>query len=273
MNEVYRNMVYRNQSFGLKLEEFVTKRKYVPYRLNRHSKYEVGHTYWNAYWEKVYTVLEINGVKVKVQWEDGKIVEHCTSLDVKRDHELKPYPTDRFDAKKSYTAAEIKAFIYNKVFSTNLSSALIEKYFITDHSPNDYNCYFLCWSEKDGNLVVNLKRDLIKNPHNFYNIKTLGDVYNDKRIGNNYTRIDMEGNIIDPNLSIPFWTPVLDVKYVLKEGTKVILDVVQRNGHIYSRFSRNTTEYKYYISTTAPENVNVLYIYNDNSERFFSSCK
>jgi len=59
--------------------------------------YIVGKIYWCGYWQKYYTVLDVDYEKcgkykhlrsVAVRWEDGEIGKHCTSLDSIRDYEL-----------------------------------------------------------------------------------------------------------------------------------------------------------------------------------------
>ena len=56
--------------------------------------YEVGSTYWCGYWEQSYQVLSVQHDvpiwqdTVTIRWEDGREVEHSTSLDSKWDAKL-----------------------------------------------------------------------------------------------------------------------------------------------------------------------------------------
>lgn len=64
---------------GLKLKEVTT--------------IEVNKTYFNGYWSKCYTLLEIKPHAIwnevyTVQWEDGSIVTHSTQFDYKNDYEV-----------------------------------------------------------------------------------------------------------------------------------------------------------------------------------------
>ena len=64
--------------------------------------YLIGETYWCGYWQKYYTVENVNYSAhllqgkpymrlkdVTVVWEDGKKGTHCTDLDAKRDYRIK----------------------------------------------------------------------------------------------------------------------------------------------------------------------------------------
>lgn len=66
-------------------------------KLDRFPKYLKGKTYWSGYWQKWYKVLSVeidrtvkpNRMKsVTIQWEDGRLVNHCTRLDSDRDFEI-----------------------------------------------------------------------------------------------------------------------------------------------------------------------------------------
>lgn len=84
--------------FGYKLNDILRNQnnsnlKFLPRKLSKGSRYHVGSYYWCGYWQKWYKVLEVNYEEenlknVKIQWEDGKIAEHCTRLDYLRDYEL-----------------------------------------------------------------------------------------------------------------------------------------------------------------------------------------
>ena len=214
-----------------KLVEFINDFKYVPYALNKNSKCEVGKIYWCGYWEKTYKVLEVNGYNVKIRWQDGKIAEHCTSLDIHRDYELKPFKykngTEVINGRYSFTLAEIKALIINGSISDEyVIRALIEQYFKSDHVPNDYNYYYLRKINDGDSIKVRLKRDLKRSPHNFYNIKTLDDVYKDTRIAL-YEFIDMDGNIIteDKMKLVPVETSVTKIEFITGAKYRITLEV------------------------------------------------
>ena len=213
-----------------KLLGLVSSFKYVPYKLNKHSKHEVGHMYYNGYHQEIYTVLEITDEgKTKVECEDGRVSLHRSKLDVKKDYELMPFEFDGGKVinnnKKSYSAAEIKALIYtNMITDEEVIKALME-YFIAIHMPNDYNYYFIRTPKVEGERQIKLKRDLKKCPHNFYNIKTLSDVYKDSRIAL-YEFVNKAGEEILPEeIGIPAFTNVLVVDHIAGAKYRIILDM------------------------------------------------
>ena len=77
-----------------KLKQLVDKTSLEVHRLPYKSRYEVGKTYWNGYWEKWYSVLSAQYrdkclMEVHIRWEDGKEAKHCTDLNPARDYELR----------------------------------------------------------------------------------------------------------------------------------------------------------------------------------------
>ena len=198
-----------------KLLDMITNCKYVPYKIKKGDKHKVGSTYWIGYWEKTYTVLEINGYKIKVIWDDGKVSEHMTSLDPGHDYELKifEYKSLQINSQYSHTAAEIKALVYNHFYEwDNMAiNNMIEKYFNNnENAPNDYVYYFVSFTLLDGHFKPSLRRDLKKSPRtprNFDYIKTLGQVRKDKRIIN-AEFIDKNGKLVVSAL-LPDSTKVL----------------------------------------------------------------
>lgn len=168
--------------YSYELDKLVKAFQFVPYKLKRNANYEVGKTYWNSYWQKWYKVLGVNGTHVKVLWQDGKIAEHCTSLNIKRDYLLKTF--ESFDNsgknnieefKQSYhpvnneeslSAAEIRALCCAEIIDEFTASDLNLEYFDQkEYRPNDYVYYFL-WRDRDykGMMVTKLERDLDKSP-------------------------------------------------------------------------------------------------------------
>ena len=113
----------------------------------------------------------------------------------------------------SYTAAEIKALVYNYLYEwDNMAiNNMIEKYFNNNqNAPNDYVYYFVDFIPKDGYFKPNLRRDLKRSPRtprNFDYIKTLGQVRKDKRIIN-AEFIDKNGKLVVSAL-LPDSTKVL----------------------------------------------------------------
>lgn len=74
------------ESFGFK-----------PIELSKDALYEAGKTYWCNYWSKWYKVIDViydrtykypSLRSVTIEWQDGKVASHCTSLDTQRDWEL-----------------------------------------------------------------------------------------------------------------------------------------------------------------------------------------
>lgn len=168
--------------YSYDLDKLVKNFQFVPYRLKRNANYEVGKTYWNSYWQKWYKVLEVNGTNVKILWQDGKIATHCTSLNTRRDYELKSFESfdnmgteniEEFRSKynpvnneESLSAAEIKALCCAKVIDEFTAADLNIEYFDSrEYRPNDYVYYFV-WKERNyrGFTVTMLERDLDKSP-------------------------------------------------------------------------------------------------------------
>lgn len=220
-----------------KLLDMIANCKYVPYKPKKGAKHKVGSTYWCGYWEKIYTVLEINDLKIKVKWEDGKVVEHMTSLDPGSDYELKPfeYKALYINSQYSYTAAEIKALVYNYLYKwDNMAiNNMIEKYFNNNqNAPNDYVYYFVDFIPKNGYFKPNLRRDLKRSPHNFSNIKTLRHVYTDNRL-DNIKFIDKNDVVLNSSF-LPENTKVLSIepgdvfkcKYVVKLDVEIKIGVI-----------------------------------------------
>ena len=214
-----------------KLLELVSNFRYVPYRLNKHSKHEVGHMYYNGYHQEIYTVLEITDEgKTKVEWEDGRVSLHRSKLDIKKDYELMPFEFERKkvikdNTRRSYTAAEIKALIYTSMITDEeVIDKLINEYFTATHVPNDYNYYFIRTFEKDGERGIHFKRDLKRCPHNFYNIKTLADLYKDQRISL-YKFVDKNGNEVLPeDFGLPSFVSVLNIEHIAGAKYRITLD-------------------------------------------------
>lgn len=215
-----------------KLLDMITNCKYVPYKLKKYAKHKVGSTYWIGYWEKTYTVLEINDNKIKVVWDDGKVTEHMTSLDYIHDYELKPfeYKSLQINSQYSHTAAEIKALVYNYLYEwDNMAiNNMIEKYFNNNqNAPNDYVYYFVDFIPKDGYFKPNLRRDLKRSPHNFSNIKTLRHVYADNRLEN--AKFIDKNDVVINSIPLSGDTKVLSIepgdvfkcKYVVKLDVEI----------------------------------------------------
>lgn len=169
-------MIYYSYS----LDKLVQNLEFVPYRLKRNDVYEVGETYWNSYWQQYYKVLELNGSKVTVQWQNGCVTTHMTSLDTRCDYKLRPFESfcscdmskDDFkafylvvDNKQSLTAAEIKALCCAGVIEPITAVDLECEYFAKrDYKPNDYVYYYVCKKCSYGLEAHKLIRDLDKSP-------------------------------------------------------------------------------------------------------------
>lgn len=61
------------------------------------DRYKPDQWYWCGYWHQAYKVLEANYQAIQgrlhlknvtVQWDDGKVGTHCTSLDSDHDYKL-----------------------------------------------------------------------------------------------------------------------------------------------------------------------------------------
>lgn len=264
-----------------KLLGLVSGFKYVPYRLNKHSKHEVGHMYYNGYHQEIYTVLEITDEgKTKVEWENGRVSLHRSKLDIKKDYELMPFEFDGGKVinsnNKSYSAAEIKALIYTNMITDEEVIKVLMEYFTATHVPNDYNYYFIRTPKVEGVRQIKLKRDLKRCPHNFYNIKTVEDLYKDSRISL-YEFVDRDGLEVIPDKDndkvIPSWTPVLLIDHIAGAKYRIKLDMYQRNGNTYARWMNgfyDKNNMKAYISETVPTTRhNTLFKDEKNGDEMF----
>lgn len=221
--------------YGKKLDKIlanlITSFNYVPYKLNKHSEHEIGHTYWSGLLRRAFTVIGTHYEGFKLCWDNGQISVTYMPLDIKHDYELKPFETKFgigipvFNENHSYTAAEIKALIFSGIINDEeVIDVLFKNYFIATHIPNDYNYYFIRITEIDGEHKIQLKRDLEKCPHNFYNIKTLEDLFKDPRIAL-YDFIDKDGNGIIVCKDIPSSTPVLNIEHIAGAKYRITLDI------------------------------------------------
>lgn len=211
-----------------KLLELVSSFQYVPYKLNKRSKHEAGRTYWDSYLQIKYDIVDIKGNLVKVA-ADGYMETEFPELNIKQDYELRPFEFDGGkvvnERNKSYSAAEIKALIYTNMITDEEIVKVLMEYFTATHVPNDYNYYFIRTPEIEGVRHIKLKRDLKKCPHNFYNIKTLADVYKDPRI-TLYEFVNKTGEEILPEeIGIPAFTNVLVVDHIAGAKYRIILDM------------------------------------------------
>lgn len=151
--------------YGRRLTEVIQKRKLVPYRLTTPYNYEVGSTYWCGYWQKYYTVVEVNGRQVKVHWEDGSETLHSTSLNPVLDYRLKEMEfTSDTIPEDSMMFAEIKARLsICKNFSEEIIDDFEDRYMmIKKCCPQDATYYYLCLDDNKQKLFLN--RDLVKSP-------------------------------------------------------------------------------------------------------------
>lgn len=174
-------------TYSYRLDQLVKEKKFVPYKLNKFANYEIGKTYWNSYWQKWYKVLDIKPDprsynSIKIEWEDGKIAEHGTSLDTRRDYELRPFEFpfvlgSPVNGSGSYTAAEIKALCLIGTIDKIVSDDIKANYFENkQYKPNDYVYYYI-YSGRDhsGLRSTILKRDLVKSPKDIKIIKNGGN--------------------------------------------------------------------------------------------------
>lgn len=273
--------------YGKKLDKtlakLITDLKWVPYQLNKHSKPEVGHTYWCGEMHRVYTVVSESNVGLEVRWENGHVrVEHSLHLDFKHDYELKPFEirfavtTPLFNEIYSYTAAEIKALVFAGVIKDeDVVECLFKNYFNANCKSKDHVYYYLNIKRKYDTLDVKLVRDMKKSPYNFGYIKTVEDVFNDTRIAANKWRFidneEKEVEVIHDTLDkvIPHWTPILSIEYTGKKGYDIKLDMYQREGHTYGRWTKMEELFKndkIYASLTAPYNTRYLVIDENGCE-------
>ena len=231
-----------------KLLKLIEDFKYIPYRLNKRSEREVGKTYWCGYWHEVYTVLEVkeNG-HVKVEWENGKITEHCTALDIRHDFELREFPdyAKEFHAYDnshtcSYSSGEIRAMMYLGIIRDLGNEAMINRmhneYFNmknNKHIQNDSVYYFITTrTDINGNTYYKLERDLKKSPHNFSNTKTYGDMLKDTRIGR-YSLFDNNNNPLTIKDKVPENALILEIKHIEDRLYYITLDAFRKDGKLH----------------------------------------
>lgn len=170
--------IYYNDDLDKMVKDF----RFVPYKLRKNAKIEIGKTYWCSKYQKWYKVLDVKESKIKIQWQNGEVNERNISLDVYKDYELKLfeclhgqrdnnieeiqkkyYP---INSEESLSAAEIKALCCSGVIDEFTASDLIFNYFnLKKFKPNDYVYYYI-WKEKNyqGYTKTILERDLVKSP-------------------------------------------------------------------------------------------------------------
>ena len=90
-------MIEMSKKYSWELKRAIKKHGFIPKELSADARYEAGKIYWNGYWQKYYEVIEVeysdntNRLQfVTVRWEDGRVGQHCTPLDINRDWELTP---------------------------------------------------------------------------------------------------------------------------------------------------------------------------------------
>lgn len=171
--------------YSYTLDKIVKELKFVPYKLKKGAKHEVGKTYWNGYWQKSYKVIDINGSKIKVIWQDGGESTHMTCLDYRHDYELRPFESlseysdiqnfrDNYDpvnSDQSLTWGEIKALCCAEIIPEYIADNLVFNYFPTKYSryePNDEVYYYLTYGRNYANYIdSNIVRDQIKSPRKY----------------------------------------------------------------------------------------------------------
>ena len=264
-----------------KLLELVENFRYVPYRLNKHSRYEVGKTYWNGYWHEEYTVLDVIGNYVEVKWASGKVNMHCTALDPRHDFELREFPqyTKRYYDNAytcSYTAGEIRAMMYTGIIrnigNEDMVNRMYSEYFDTKnnkHIHNDSIYYFITTrTDINGMMHYKLERDLDKSPYNFSNTKTYCDMLKDTRIGR-YSLFDKENNPLTIKDKVHDWTPILNINHVEGKRYDITLDAYHRNGYLYCHWEEfDTDDVKKYFAHTATPEICFLLIKSNGEEEF-----
>ena len=63
-------------------------------QLEKGEQHKAGSTYWCGYWHQSYTVEQIRrdvpiwGTLYRCRWDDGRVTEHATPLDPRRDAEI-----------------------------------------------------------------------------------------------------------------------------------------------------------------------------------------
>ena len=163
--------------YSYRLDQLVKDMKFVPYKLKKYAKHEVGKTYWCSYWQKYYKVTEISDKDlITIEWEDGKVVQHRTSLDWQRDYELRPFEYLSISEDKknqiinndiSFTAAEIKALCLVGIIDNHCKEILFDEYFSSDnkfYKPNDNTYYFIDRDRTSLVFDIKLIRDIKKSP-------------------------------------------------------------------------------------------------------------
>lgn len=152
--------------YGKRLTQLVREKRFVPYHLVAPYCYEVGATYWCGYWQEYYTVIEVDGRRVKVCWEDERETVHSTSLNPTLDYQLKKMEfTDiAISQNVSMTFAEIKShLIMGEQFPEKILLDFKNRYLMCKaRCPNDRVYYYLCFDKNAQKLFLN--RDLIKSP-------------------------------------------------------------------------------------------------------------
>lgn len=168
--------------YSIDLDKMVKDFQFVPYKLRRGAKIEIGKTYWFFKFQKWYKVLDINGTQITIQWQNGEINERRMSLDIYKDYELKSFEClggkrnnnieeirkkcNPINSEESLSAAEIKALCCAGVIDELTASNLNMDYFtLSKFKPNDYAYYYI-WKERNyqGYTITTLERDLVKSP-------------------------------------------------------------------------------------------------------------
>ena len=155
--------------YSYELDKLVKEMKFVPYKLRKGARYEVGKTYWCGYWNDAYEVLSVNGSKVKIRWlSSGKEVEHMTSLDYRYDYELRPfeYKVEWGWDNYSFTGAELKALCCAQKLDPITINVLRRKFEDDKYAPNQNVYYFIEIKRVNeiGERRTYLTRDLKKSP-------------------------------------------------------------------------------------------------------------
>lgn len=152
--------------YSRRLTQLVQEKRFVPYRLVAPYCHEVGAIYWCGYWQKYYTVIEVDSRQVKACWEDGTETIHSTSLNPTLDYQLKEmeFVDVAVPENISMTFAEIKShLVIGEQFSPKVLLDFENRYLLCKaRCPNDVTYYYLCFDKNRQKLF--LSRDLIKSP-------------------------------------------------------------------------------------------------------------
>lgn len=153
--------------YDYELDNLVKTSNFVPYKVKRKSRYEVGKYYWCGYWKKYYKVLDVEYstsgylLNVTVQWQDGRTSTHKTPLDPRYDYELREAFLDAdckvVNSKISYRGAEIKALCCLGAIPEEIAEILMTEYYNSAFAPSDEVYYFVGFFHS-----AFLKRDLLK---------------------------------------------------------------------------------------------------------------